>query len=243
MALNPGVGAGDSFVTDTEIVDELRIVDLNVRSTVQVAKYVVRDMVRRGEGRILFTSSIASTMPGSLNAVYMASKSFVQSFALALRSELKETGVSVTSLIPDPTDAHFFNQVEMLDTRASVGEEHDPADLARDGFDALMAGDERAVAHSLKAETKEFASRVNPDRVKAELHRRHADPGSAPTVTVSSVPRRSAPDRLQAGGGLAPSESQRCRNALCVAACRPGYWSNDFKSTVLTSSENQEESK
>ena len=48
-------------------------------------------MVARGEGRILFTSSIASTMPGSFQAVYNASKSFVQSFALALRNELKDT--------------------------------------------------------------------------------------------------------------------------------------------------------
>jgi short-subunit dehydrogenase len=63
-ALNAGIGAGGAFATDTDLDQELRIVDLNVRSTVQLAKYVVRDMVKRGEGRILFTSSIASTMPG-----------------------------------------------------------------------------------------------------------------------------------------------------------------------------------
>lgn len=179
VALNPGVDAGGAFVRDSERLDELRIVDLNVRSTVQLAKYVVRDMVQRGEGRILFTSSIASTMPGPLNAVYTASKSFVQSFALALRNELKDTGVSVTSLIPGPTDAYFFDQAEIRDGRAGIGEADDPADLARDGFDALMAGDQRVVADSFKTRAQEFASRVTPDGVKAELRRRQADPGSA----------------------------------------------------------------
>jgi short-subunit dehydrogenase len=87
---------GAAVKTDTKLEDELEIVDLTVRSTVQLAKYVVADMTKQGQGRILFTSSIASTMPGPFQAVYNASKSFVQSFALALRNELKDTGVSVT---------------------------------------------------------------------------------------------------------------------------------------------------
>jgi uncharacterized protein len=77
-ALNAGVGAGGAFATDTELEDELRLIDLNVRSTVHLAKLLVRDMVARDEGRILFVSSIASTVPGSFQAVYNASKSFVQ---------------------------------------------------------------------------------------------------------------------------------------------------------------------
>src|SRR5215208_3928955 len=86
IAINAGVGAGGAFASDTALSEELRLIDLNVRSTVHLAKHVVRDMVARNEGRILFTSSIASTMPGSYQAVYNASKSFVQSFALALRN-------------------------------------------------------------------------------------------------------------------------------------------------------------
>lgn len=97
IALNAGVGAGGAFATDTRLEDELRLIDLNVRSTVHLAKHAVRDMVARGQGRILFTSSIASTQPGAFQAVYNASKSFVQSFALALRNELKDTGVTVTT--------------------------------------------------------------------------------------------------------------------------------------------------
>src|SRR5215208_3388277 len=88
-ALNAGVGCGDMFI-DTELADELDIIDLNVRSTVHLAKRVLLDMADRGEGKVLFTSSIASTMPGSYQAVYNASKSFVQSFAEAVRDELND---------------------------------------------------------------------------------------------------------------------------------------------------------
>ncbi len=178
-ALNAGIGAGGAFASDTELADELKIVDLNVRSTVQLAKFVVKDMVGRGEGRILFTSSIASTMPGTFQAVYNASKSFVQSFALALRNELKDAGVSVTSLMPGPTETEFFERADMLDTKVGAGDKDDPADVARDGYEALMAGDERVVASSLKTKVQGIGSRVLPDSVKAEMHRQQAEPGSA----------------------------------------------------------------
>jgi short-subunit dehydrogenase len=178
-ALNAGIGAGGAFATDTDLDQELRIVDLNVRSTVQLSKYVVRDMVKRGEGRILFTSSIASTMPGAFQAVYNASKSFVQSFALALRNELKDTGVTVTSLMPGPTETEFFERAEMLDTKLGAGEKDDPADVARDGFEALMDGKERVVSHSLQTKAQGIGSRVLPDSIKAGMHRKMAQPGSA----------------------------------------------------------------
>jgi uncharacterized protein len=178
-ALNAGIGTGGAFATDTPLETELKLVDLNVRSTVQLAKYVVRDMTGHGRGRILFTSSIASTMPGSFQAVYNASKSFVQSFALALRNELKDTGVTVTALMPGPTDTEFFDRADMLDTKVGTGEKDDPADVARDGFEALMAGKERVVSHSLKTRVQGRMSRVLPDKVKSEMHRKQAEPGSA----------------------------------------------------------------
>jgi short-subunit dehydrogenase len=179
IALNAGRGAGGAFATDTPLADELEIIDLNVRSTVHLAKHVVGDMVARGEGRMLFTSSIAATMPGTYQAVYNASKSFVQSFALALRAELADTGVTVTALMPGPTDTEFFEEADMLDTKLGAGDKDDPADVARDGFEALMNGDERVVSASLSTKLQGRGSRLMPDRVKAELHRRMAEPGSA----------------------------------------------------------------
>jgi uncharacterized protein len=179
-ALNAGRGAGGAFVDGTELADELEIVDLNVRSTVQLAKYVVRDMAARGEGRILFTSSIASTMPGPYQAVYNASKSFVQSFALSLREELADDGIVVTSLMPGPVETEFFARAGIGDdTKLGAAPKDDPADVARDGYEALMKGDERVVSHSLSSRAQGIGSRVIPDSVKARMHRGMAEPGSA----------------------------------------------------------------
>jgi uncharacterized protein len=118
-------------------------------------------------------------MPGAFQAVYNASKSFDQSFALALRNELKDTGVTVTSLMPGPTDTEFFERADMRDTKVGADEKDDPADVARDGFEALMAGDERVVSASLSTKVQARAGRVLPDSVKAEMHRKMAEPGSA----------------------------------------------------------------
>src|ERR671939_432014 len=176
VALNAGIGMGGAFATETDLEQELQIVDLNCRSTVHLAKLVLRDMVARNEGRLLFTSSIASTMPGSFQAVYNASKSFVQSFALALREELKDTNITITSLMPGPTETEFFERADMMDTKVGQSDKDDPADVARDGFEALMNGDERVVSASLSTKLQGRGSRLMPDSVKSALHRKMAEP-------------------------------------------------------------------
>jgi short-subunit dehydrogenase len=179
LALNAGIGVGGEFADGTDLSKELRVVDLNCRSTVHLAKLVLRDMKARNAGRVLITSSIASTMPGSFQAVYNASKAFDQSFGLALRHELEDTGITVTLLMPGPTDTEFFERADMLDTAVGTGEKDDPSDVARDGFEAMMAGEERVLSHSLKTKVQGRASRVLPDSAKAAMHRRMAEPGSS----------------------------------------------------------------
>ncbi|MFF5080506.1 SDR family NAD(P)-dependent oxidoreductase [Actinoplanes sp. NPDC000266] len=179
IALNAGRGLGGDFTRETDLEDELEIIAVNVTSTVHLAKRVLPDLVARGAGRVLFTSSIASMMPGTYQAVYNASKSFVQSFAEALRAELKDTGVTVTSLMPGPTDTQFFERAEMMDTAVGTGKKDDPAQVAEQGFKALMNGDEKVVAGSLKTKVQGAASKVMPDKAKAEMHRKMAEPGSA----------------------------------------------------------------
>ena len=178
LVLNAGIGAGGDFARETQLRKELRLIDLNVRSTVHLCKLVVGDMVARDEGRILFTSSIASTMPGAYQAAYNASKSFVQSFALAIRNELKDTDVTVTSLMPGPTETEFFERAEMLDTPVGEEEKDDPAEVARRGFDALMAGKEKVVSGSFKNKAQTVLGKVVPDSVKAEMHRKMAQPAT-----------------------------------------------------------------
>ena len=176
-ALNAGVGHGGAFV-DNDLADELEIINLNVTSTVHLAKLVLRDMVAHGEGRLLITSSIASTMPGSFQAIYNASKSFLQSFAEAVGNELKDSGVTVTSLMPGPTDTDFFHRAEMDDTRMGQGPKDPAAQVAQQGFDALMAGKDKVVAGSLMTKAQELAASVLPDALKVEGHRHLAEPGS-----------------------------------------------------------------
>ncbi|MEU9414943.1 SDR family NAD(P)-dependent oxidoreductase [Streptomyces sp. NPDC048272] len=176
-ALNAGVGQGGPFL-ETALADELEIIDLNVTSTVHLAKRLLPGMVEDGEGRMLITSSIASTMPGSFQAVYNASKSFLQSFAQALQNELKGTGVTVTSLMPGPTETEFFARADMLDTKVGQADKDDPAQVAAQGFEAMMAGKDKVVAGSWKTKAQGLANRVLPDSVKAQAHRGMAEPGS-----------------------------------------------------------------
>ncbi|SDR96075.1 Short-chain dehydrogenase [Friedmanniella luteola] len=174
-AVNAGVGRGGAFV-DADPADLLEVVQLNVASTVHLTRLLLADMVARDAGRLLLTSSIASTMPGSFQAVYNASKSFVQSLAEALQDELRDTGVTVTSLMPGPTDTNFFHRAEMDDTRIGQGPKDDPADVAQQGYAALMAGKDRVVAASAMTKAQELAAKVLPDKAKAALHRVMAEP-------------------------------------------------------------------
>ncbi|WP_433789846.1 SDR family NAD(P)-dependent oxidoreductase [Actinoplanes sp. CA-252034] len=180
LALNAGRGIGGEFVGGTALADELNVIAVNVTSTVHLAKRALPGMVDRGHGRVLITSSIASMMPGTYQAVYNASKSFVQSFAEAVRAELKDTGVTVTSLMPGPTDTNFFHRADMDDTRVGAGGKDDPAQVAEQAVRALLDGREKVLAGSVKTRAQAVASKVTPDRVKAALHGRMAEPGSAP---------------------------------------------------------------
>ncbi len=179
IAINAGVGVGGDFAHETDLRDELNLINLNVVSAVHLAKRVVKDMVAQGSGRILFTSSIAALMPGSFEAVYAASKAFLQSFAEALRNELKETGVTVTALQPGPTETNFFHRAGMDDTKAGASKKDDPAEVAKQGFEALMAGKDHVIAGSLTTKLQGTMAKVLPETLNAEQHRKLAEPGSA----------------------------------------------------------------
>jgi short-subunit dehydrogenase len=134
VVINAGVGVGGDFTGQTDLRQELRLIDLNVKSTVHLAKLAARDMAARGSGKILITSSVASTMPAPYDAVYAASKAFDASFAEGLRDELKDKGVTVTALVPG----------------AELGQagKDDPAEVAKDGYEALMADKDMVIPRS-----------------------------------------------------------------------------------------------
>jgi short-subunit dehydrogenase len=177
-ALNAGVGVAGAFV-DTDLDAELNIVELNCASTVHLAKRVVQDMVARGEGRILFTSS-ASQAPEPFQTVYSASKAFVQFVALGLREELADTGVTVTSLLPGPTDTEFFDRADATDTKLGASDKKDdPAQVARQGFEGLMKGEASVFAGSVTSKLMGRLSALMPDALAAKSHKPLLAPGSA----------------------------------------------------------------
>jgi uncharacterized protein len=176
-AINAGVGVDGPFA-ETDLDAELGLVDLNVRSSVHLAKLCVRDMAPRGDGRILFTSSIAGTQPGPFEAVYAASKAFLLSFSEGLREELKEHGITVTALLPGPTETAFFARAGMTDTKVGQGSKDDPAEVAAEGFTALMKGKDHVVAGSVRNRVLAGAAKVTPATVAAKVHRAMSEPGS-----------------------------------------------------------------
>lgn len=164
---NAGQGVYGQF-DQTDIDRELRIIDLNIASLVILTKCFLTDMVNRGSGRILNLASIASKLPGPWQAVYHGTKAFVLSFSEAVREETKNTGVTITALMPGVTDTDFFNKADMQDSKAVQDEDDmaDPADVARDGYDALMSGKDKIVS-GLKNKVQIAMSAVTPDSVVA----------------------------------------------------------------------------
>lgn len=178
LFLNAGRGLGHGFV-DQDWNKIRRIVDTNINGTIYLAHQLAARMARRGRGRILFTGSIAGFMPGTFQAVYNGTKAFIDSFAIALRHELKDTGVTVTVLMPGATQTRFFERAEMMDTKVGTDEKDNPADVARAGYDALLAGEEQVIS-GWRNKLQVAAAHVTPAGTLAEQHRKMAEPGSAP---------------------------------------------------------------
>lgn len=171
---NAGTGLGNAFL-DEQVEAWRRVIDTNVTGTLYLLHRVANDMRRRGAGRILITGSIAGHIPGTFQAVYNGTKAFIDSFGIALRHELDGSGVSVTVLKPGATDTDFFARAGMLDTKVGQAKKDDPAKVARDGFDALLRGDDSIVS-GIKNKLQVAAAGVLPDSFLAEQHRTMAEP-------------------------------------------------------------------
>ena len=176
LLANAGHGLGKGFLDQN--FDEVRhVVDTNITGTIYLLQKVGREMRARGQGRILITGSIAGFMPGTYQAVYNGTKAFIDSFSFALRAELKDTGVTVTCLMPGATETDFFERADMLDTKVGQQEKDDPADVAKTGFEAMLRGDGDVVS-GWKNKLQSAIALVTPSEVLAEQHRKMAEPGS-----------------------------------------------------------------
>jgi short-subunit dehydrogenase len=177
LIANAGHGLGKAFL-DQEWDGLRHVIDTNVTGTVYLIHRVGNDMRARRSGRMLLVGSIAGFMPGTFHAVYNGTKAFIDSFAFALRAELKDSGVTVTCLMPGATETEFFERADMMDTKVGTMKKDDPADVAKTGFDAMMRGDGDIVAGWQNKLETAIAS-VTPAGMLAQQHRKQAEPGTA----------------------------------------------------------------
>jgi len=178
LCANAGKGLGHAFL-DQRVEDWRHVIDTNITGTLYLLQKVLKEMVARGDGKVLVTGSIAGYIPGSFQAVYNSSKSFIDYFTDAIRNEIKDAkGVTITTLKPGPVDTEFFASADMLDTSVGQSEsKSDPAKVAKDGWDAMNKG-EASIFSGLKTKIQGVLANVTPAAVLAEQHRSMAEPGS-----------------------------------------------------------------
>lgn len=174
VCANAGNAMGGAFL-DVEVGDWTYSVNTNIIGTLYLLQNSLRGMVKRNRGKVLITGSIAGYIPGPFNAVYNATKAFIDNFADALRNELKESDVTLTLLMPGATDTHFFERAEMEDTGLGQGAKSDPAKVAEDGWNAVQSGRDRIVS-GLFNKAQVAAAGITPTPVMAEIHRHMAEP-------------------------------------------------------------------
>jgi uncharacterized protein len=161
---------------DTDIRKELDIIKLNISSLVVLTKLFLKDMLPRKSGKIMNVSSIASKAPGPWHSVYHATKAFVQSFTEAIHNEVKDSGVTITALLPGVTATDFFNKADMLESKVVQEEKmDDAATVAKDGYEALMKGDDKVVS-GLKNKMKVAMSNMVTDATAAEQMKKQQEP-------------------------------------------------------------------
>ncbi|RZN13262.1 oxidoreductase [Bradyrhizobium genosp. SA-3] len=175
LLANAGIGLGRAFL-DQDFQRIRHVVDTNITGTLYLIHRAGNAMLRRNSGRILITGSIAG--PGSFEAVYNASKAFLDSFSFALREELRDSGVTVTCLMPGATDTEFFRRADMMDTRVGTEQKDGAYEVAKAGFDAMLRG-EADIVTGLKNKIQATVATITPNEMLAKQHRKLAEPGTA----------------------------------------------------------------
>ena len=190
LLANAGHGLGHAFL-EQDFAAVRHVVDTNITGTIDLIQRLAAPMVARGKGRILITGSIAGFLPGSFQAVYNGTKAFIDSFSFALRNELKDSGVTVTCLMPGATDTEFFERAGMLDTAVGQGKKDSAAEVAKIGFEAMLKG-EGDVVSGWRNKLQVAVANVTPASVLAEMHRKQAEPGSAEKKAEKKTEKKTA---------------------------------------------------
>ena len=178
LLANAGRGLGKAFL-DQDWEEARFVIDTNITGTIYLIHQIGQQMRDAGRGKILITGSIAGFMPGSYNAVYNGTKAFVDSFSHAIREELKDSGVTVTCLMPGPTDTEFFERADLMDTKVGQDEKKmDPEEVARQGFEAMQSGEGQVIT-GWRNKMQVAMAHVTPAERLAKMHTKETAPGTA----------------------------------------------------------------
>jgi uncharacterized protein len=160
---------------ELDLEKQLKIIQLNISSLTVLTYLFLRDMLERNEGKILQLASIVSEIPAPLQAVYGGTKAYVLSFTEALINEVKDSNVTITALQPGATDTDFFNKAGAQNSKiVTESKLANPADVARDGFNALMKGDDKVVS-GMKNKIQSVLSNLTSDPTLADQMRRQSE--------------------------------------------------------------------
>lgn len=167
---NAGVPVYGRF-TETDFDDERAMIELNVVATTALTKRIAPRMVDRGYGKILHTASLAGVVPVPTAAVYGATKAYVRSFSLALTTELRGTGVTVTTLCPGETDTGFLSQGGMDRSAIPSRRLQSPRAVAEAAYQGMIAGD-RVVVPGQWDRLRYILGKLLPEAVSARITER-----------------------------------------------------------------------
>lgn len=145
VLVNDAGAAEHGYFAEIDFDKDLHVIQLNIIALVHLTKLFVRDMIAKRKGHILQVASVSAYQPTPLLAIYAATKAFVLSFTDSLANELKETGVTVTALIPGATDTDFYDNTHANVSPAANQPLADPADVARAGYEAMKKGKSHAI--------------------------------------------------------------------------------------------------
>jgi uncharacterized protein len=167
---NAGFGLRGAYA-ETDWEAEARMIQVNITALAHLTKLYLPGMIARRSGRILNVASTAAFVPGPFMAMYYATKAFVLSFSLAVANELKGTRVTLTVLCPGPTRTNFFETAGTGNSNLLKGPSMSAADVAREGYAAMMAGKAEVIAGS-RNRWMIWGSRFAPRRMLAGIARR-----------------------------------------------------------------------
>lgn len=181
LVINAGQGLGGRFIGEpdgTDLAKELQLIRLNVDACVHLSKIFLPAMIARGGGHVLMTSSVSGTAPIPFEAIYGASKAFVNSFFWAIRNELKGSGLNMTLLMPGATETNFFINAGQADTKVGASQPTKPAEVAARAWYALMSGHEYVYGSDEAEHEGDVLNRLQSEAQKAQRHRIISEPGS-----------------------------------------------------------------